>query len=402
MAKLKRIFIPAAILITGVVGFFAFTSMKKPPEEKEKVDTTPIVAVHTIKLAPLTLTVSSYGVVKPKYETELVAQVSGQLVEISDIFVRGAFVKQGQLLARIDPSDYEAALIDAQANLASAQALLETEKAQAKVAEREWQRIKDMTPSELSLRKPQLAQEMARVKAAKAAVLRAERNLQRTEIKAPYDALIENRNISLGSFVTTGSPVGKLLGTAIAEVRLPVADNQLQYLQDQGKQANVKLIATYAGKKVQWPAKIVRNEGVIDNTSRMGYLVAQINDPYHLQEKSALPPLRFGSYINAEIIGLSLAQATKLPRYLVNNGKVATLDKNSRLKYLAVDIVREEGSNVVVAGGLDQGDRIITSSLDYPVDGMKLALLSEETNNPAPTQQLANEKVATQIASLKE
>ncbi len=402
MAKLKRIFIPAVILITGVVGFLAFTSMKKPPEEKEKVDTTLIVAVHTIKLAPLTLTVSSYGVVKPKYETELVAQVSGQLVEISDIFVRGAFVKQGQLLARIDPSDYEAALIDAQANLASAQALLETEKAQAKVAEREWQRIKDMTPSELSLRKPQLAQEMARVKAAKAAVLRAERNLQRTEIKAPYDALIENRNISLGSFVTTGSPVGKLLGTAIAEVRLPVADNQLQYLQDQGKQANVKLIATYAGETIQWPAKIVRNEGVIDNTSRMGYLVAQINDPYHLQKKSALPPLRFGSYINAEIIGLSLAQATQLPRYLVNNGKVATLDKNSRLKYLAVDIVREEGSNVVVAGGLDQGDRIITSSLDYPVDGMKLALPAEETNKPAPAQQLATEKMATQIASLEE
>ena len=402
MAKLKRIFIPAVILITGVVGFFAFTAMKKPPEEKVQVDTTPIVAVQTITLAPLTLTVSSHGVVKPKYETELVAQVSGQLVEISDIFVRGAFVKQGQLLARIDPSDYEAALIDAQANLASAQALLETEKAQAKVAEREWQRIKDMTPSELSLRKPQLAQEMARVKAAKAAVLRAERNLQRTEIKAPYDALIENRNISLGSFVTTGSPIGKLFATAIAEVRLPVADNQLQYLQEQGKQSQVKLIGTYAGKKVQWPAKIVRNEGVIDNTSRMGYLVAQINDPYHLQGKSVLPPLRFGAYINAEIIGLSLAQATRLPRYLVNNGKVATLDKNSTLKYLTVDIVREEGSNVVISSGLHQGDRIITSSLDYPVDGMKLALLSEETNKPAPAQQLANDKVATQIASIEE
>jgi len=402
VAKLKRIFIPAVILITGVVGFFAFTAMKKPPEEKVQVDTTPIVAVQTITLAPLTLTVSSHGVAKPKYETELVAQVSGQLVEISDIFVRGAFVKQGQLLARIDPSDYEAALIDAQANLASAQALLETEKAQAKVAEREWQRIKDMTPSELSLRKPQLAQEMARVKAAKAAVLRAERNLQRTEIKAPYDALIENRNISLGSFVTTGSPIGKLFATAIAEVRLPVADNQLQYLQEQGKQSQVKLIGTYAGKKVQWPAKIVRNEGVIDNTSRMGYLVAQINDPYHLQGKSVLPPLRFGAYINAEIIGLSLAQATRLPRYLVNNGKVATLDKNSTLKYLTVDIVREEGSNVVISSGLHQGDRIITSSLDYPVDGMKLALLSEETNKPAPAQQLANDKVATQIASIEE
>ena len=399
MAKLKRILIPTVILITGIAGFFGLASMKKPPEEKEKVDTTPIVAIETISLTPLTLTVSSYGVVKPKYETDLVAQVTGQIVELSDIFVRGGFVKKGQQLARIDPSDYEAALIEAQANLASAQASLETEKAQAKVAEREWQRIKDMTPSELSLRKPQLAQEMARVKAAKAAVLRAERNLERTDIKSPYDALIENRNVGLGSFVTTGSPIGKLLGTAISEIRLPVADNQLQYLLNYGEQAQVKLIGTYGGKDTLWSAKIIRNEGVIDNTSRMSYLVAQINDPYHIESQSTKPPLRFGSYVNIEIIGKQLINATKIPRYLVVNGKVAILDENSMLRYAPVNIIREEDGEVVIAGGLQQGDRIITSSLDYPIDGMKLALMPKEKSEP---EQQAVEKIATQIASLKE
>ena len=96
---------------------------------------------------------------KPKYETLLVAQVNGEIVELNDIFVRGGFVKKGQLLARIDPNDYHAALIDAQANMASARAALEKEVAQGKVAEREWKQITDTSPTELSLRKPQLAQE---------------------------------------------------------------------------------------------------------------------------------------------------------------------------------------------------------------------------------------------------
>ena len=106
-------------------------------------------------------------------------------------------MKKGQLLARIDPNDYHAALIDAQANMASARAALETEVAQGKVAEQEWKQITDTSPTELSLRKPQLAQEIARVKSAQASVLRAERNLQRTEIRAPYDAMINSRNIGL-------------------------------------------------------------------------------------------------------------------------------------------------------------------------------------------------------------
>ncbi|MCO4798590.1 MAG: efflux RND transporter periplasmic adaptor subunit, partial [Colwelliaceae bacterium] len=296
MTRKKQIIVPIVILIAGILLFMVFSSMKKPPEEKAKVDNTPIVAVEAITVAPMTLQVDSYGVVKPKYETEIVAQVSGQIVELSDAFVRGGFVEKGQLIARIDPSDYEAALIDADANLASAMAALEQERAQGKVAEREWKRITNASPTELSLRKPQLAQELARLKSAEASVLRAKRNLERTYLKAPYDAMIEERNIGLGAFVGTGSRVGKLLGTAIAEVRLPVADNQLQFLINQGDKATVELVGTYAGIDTIWTAKIARNEGVIDNKSRMSYLVAEIKDPYSLDNNSEnkKTPLRFG------------------------------------------------------------------------------------------------------------
>ncbi len=401
MARKKQIIIPIAILAIGIVAFVGFSSMKKPPEEKPEVDNTPLVAVEKIIVMPMRLEVSSYGVVKPKYETTIVAQVNGEIVELSDTFVRGGLVKKGQLLARIDPNDYHAALIDAEANMASARAALEKEVAQGKVAEREWKLITDTSPTELSLRKPQLAQELARVKSAQAAVLRAERNLQRTEIKAPYDAMINSRTIGLGSYVGVGSEVGMLLGTAIAEVRLPVADNQLQFLIDQGQQAKVNLTGTYAGKEIQWQAEIARSEGVIDNKSRMSYLVAEIHDPYHLKNSKVGNgnPLRFGSYVQANILGVEVANASIVPRYLVVNNRVAILDNESKLHYADINIVRQQGGNVVISNGLLDGDKLIVSALDYPVDGMKLALASEEAKEQDGLDETSNEEVVTQIVS---
>ncbi len=397
VTRKKQIIVPIVILIAGILLFLAFSSMKKPPAEKAKVDNTPIVAVEEVTVTPMTLNVDSYGIVKPKYETEIVAQVSGQIVELSETFVRGGFVEKDQLLARIDPSDYQAALIDAEASLASAKAALEQERAQGKVAEQEWQRITDASPTALSLRKPQLKQEIARVEAAKASVLRAKRNLERTELRAPYDAMIEERNIGLGAFVGTGSRVGKILGTGIAEVRLPVPDNQLQYLVEQGNQATVNLVGTYAGEETTWVASIARSEGVIDKQSRMSYLVAQITDPYALRSDATKTPLRFGSYVNAQILGVELTKATKLPRYLVKNGQVAILNKESKLQYVDIDIARQDGGDVIVSDGLTSGDRLIISALDYPVDGMKLALPTD-----SESELESENEVETQIASVKD
>jgi RND family efflux transporter MFP subunit len=399
----KQIIVPIVILAIGIVAFIGFSSMKKPPEEKAEVDNTPIVAVEEIHVTPMNLKVNSYGVVQPKYETELVAQISGEVVELAEVFVRGGFVLKNQLLARIDPNDYKAALIEAEATMASARAALETERAQGQVAEQEWKRITNTSPTELSLRKPQLAQELARVKSAQASVLRAKRNLERTEIRAPYDAMIESRMIGLGSFVGTGTKLGKLLGTDVAEIRLPVADNQLEFLVKEGEDAKVNLIGNYAGKNVIWVAKIARNEGVVDNKSRMSYLVAEVKDPYGLHVKEdglKYNPIRFGSYVTAEIFGVSLENAALLPRYLVSNSRVAILDTDSKLHYADITIARQEGSNVIVTGGLHEGDQLIVSALDYPVDGMKLALLSDKISIESDdTIKKASE---TQIASTKD
>lgn len=372
MATRKQILFPIVILIIGVGGAVALKAMKKPPEEKEVEVSVPMVTVTTIKPAPMQLSVHAQGVVAAKYETLMVAQISGEIVELAPEFVRGGMVKKGQLLARIDPSDYEAAMIEAEANYASALASLELELAQGRVAEEEWKNISTASPSALGLRRPQLKQEQAKVKAAEATVKRAKRNLERTAITAPYDALIGSRNIGLGSYVGTGTELGQLMSLSLAEVRLPVAANQLQYLANHGLGANVVLSANIAGQAVNWQATIARNEGVIDSKSRMSYLVAEISAPY--ANHTARPPLRFGTYVSAKIEGISLPQATLIPRHLVVRSRVPVLDQDNKLQFKTVMVSREQGRDAVITKGLTSGDRVITSALDYPLEGMALTL----------------------------
>nr|WP_283104299.1 efflux RND transporter periplasmic adaptor subunit [Shewanella gelidimarina] len=395
VATKKQIILPVVVIALGVAGFIGMSALKKPPEEKPEIDTTPLVSVQAVEIKPMDFSVNSYGVVAAKYETELVSQVNGEIVYLSDKFVRGGFVKKGDILAKIDPSDYDAALIDAQASMASARATLVQEKAFGKVAEAEWKRIKDGVPTELSLRKPQLAQEIAKLNSSEAGLKRAKRNVERTIIKAPYDSLIESRKIGLGSYVSMGTQLGKVLSTADAEIRLPIADKEIQFLNNKGKNAEVILKGDFAGKPQEWKATIVRSEGVIDSRSRMTYLVAEVSDPYGL--KSKMNELRYGTYVTATIEGLHAGQVTEVARHLVINNQVAVIDDKGVLRYKDVTIVRQMGSKVIITDGLDVGMNVITSALDYPIEGMQLALpkdkvLDGEDLAPKPTQIAMGEK----------
>lgn len=372
MATKKQIILPIIVLVIGIVGLFGIAALKKPPEEKPPVDNTPLVSVETIVYKPMTFSVSSYGVVAAKYDTELVSQVSGEIIYLADKFIKGGFVKKDDILAKIDPSDYEAGLLDAQANVASSKANMVQERANGEVALREWENITNSKPTDLSLRKPQLAQELAKLKSAEAGLLRAQRDLERTFIRAPYDALISSREIGLGSYMTTGSKIGHIYNTDKAEIRLPLADQEMQYLDQKGIHAEVKLVGNFAGSKQQWLGKIVRSEGVVDSKSRMTYLVAEVDDPYGLN--SDKNELRFGTYVTAHVTGSNAGNVAIIPRHLIVNGLVAVMDADNTLRYKSVTVIRQEGANVVISEGIDPGAQIITSALDYPVEGMELAL----------------------------
>ncbi|UJF20785.1 efflux RND transporter periplasmic adaptor subunit [Shewanella sp. OMA3-2] len=392
MATKKQIILPIVVLGLGIGALTGISALKKPPEEKPTLDTTPLVSVEEIQFKPMMFNVSSYGVVNPKYNTNLVSQVMGEITYLSESFVKGGFVKAGDILAKIDASDYEADLLDAQASIASAKAALVQERANAKVAEKEWAQISNGTPTDLSLRKPQLAQEIARLKSAEAGLHRAQRNLERTVIRAPYDSLVSSREVGLGSYVSKGTAVGALLSTDIAEVRLPLADKEIQYLEAKGVNATVSLVGNFAGSKQEWQGTIVRSEGVVDSKSRMTYLVAEVVDPYGL--KADKRELRYGTYVTANISGASAGEVTIVPRHLIVNGQVAVMDNEKLLRYKDVTMLRQEGSKVVISSGLEDGMKLITSALDYPIEGMKLALPEDRV------QQQESQAETTQSADL--
>jgi len=374
----KQFFLPVIIMLISFAGYWGALQLKKPPLEKDKVDNTPLVTVKVINNQPVDFSVGSYGVVKSQFETDLVAQVSGEVIYLSNKFVRGGFVKKGEVLAKIDASDYEAALIDANASIASAKAALVLEKAHADVAKEQWRKIKGSKPTALSLREPQVAQEKARLLSSQAGLKRAKRNLERTVIRAPYDALIHRRLVSLGSYASIGSVLGKTYSTAIAEVRLPVADNELQYLVNSGKNAPVTINATLAGQAQQWRGLVVRNEGVIDERSHMNYLVVQINDPYQLKSKNT-EKLRFGTYITALISGKKFPSIAVIDRHLLTDSQVAIVDQQKKLRFQKVNVARILDGKAYINEGLNDGMQVITSALDYPLEGMPV--LIKETSS---------------------
>ncbi len=404
--KDKRVYLPLVILVTCVAVFAVLKGMRKPPEEKTAEVVAPLVKVEPIQFEAMQLTVASQGLVMPKFQTQLVAQVGGVVSYIAPEFVRGGFVKKGQILAQIEDADYQAYVLEAKAALISARAGLQQEEALGAVARDEWSRIKNRTPTALSLREPQLAQEQARVKAAEAALARAEKNLERTRIRAPFHALVEAREVALGTFLNPGAAVGEVLSISEAEIRLPVADNQLQYLQDQGVGTEVVLKGQLEGEPAEWVARIIRTEGVIDEQSRMAYLVAQVINPYGLavpSESDAVlnqethHPLRYGSYVRAEIQGMALEKAALIPRHLVVEGKVPVLSPDNKLQFKKVTTLRDQGAKVVVIDGVEHQDQLIVSALQYPVEGMALRLPATEKTAPSGGQ-AADETVVAELA----
>ncbi len=397
--KIIRRASPLFILILFIVAAQVLISTKEAPEQKADEAPIPIVDIMEVQQQTVSLNLPSYGVVSPKYKTQLVTEVQGRMLNISNKFVAGGVVKKGEELAVIEPSDYEADLMQAQASLAQAKAALEEEQAKGEVAKNDWKGYDGGIPPELGLRLPQLKQEQANVKFQQAALARAERNLERTIIRAPFDGIIKARNVDLGQYVTLGTNLGELYDTRIAEIRLPLSNNDLAYLESvDNPDTEVTLSADLAGKVVTWTGKIIRSEGVIDAENRMVYLVAEVKDPYLRSAKiEGQLPLKYGSFVTAIIKGRTVDGIVKLPRHLVRHGKVTLITDASSVEVREVNIVRTDLENVYIKDSLASGERISVTNLSNPEDGQLVKILGddssstiESTDESTTEEQLAN------------
>lgn len=373
--KWLRYVLPIAVIGLGIGISQVVGQSGKQEEEKEKVDTRPIISVEAITSEFHQVKITGHGAVTPLEKTMLSAQVSGDVKKWHPNFVNGGLVKRGEVLVEIDSSSYEAALLSAESTLASAQSRLIEEQGRADVAKEEAKTLPDARVTDLYLRKPQLMSAKADVKSAQAAIKVAKRDLANTKVKAPYDALIVNRSIGRGQFVTTGMSIGEIYNVEKAEVSFPIAGFDRSFLPTNisGKRATVKTEGNFSYSR---QAVIARDSGRIDPDTRMSHLVVEIDDPYSL--KHDLPKVMFGSYVEVNFEGQPLNNVFLLSQDLVSNRKVWLVDEDNKLQVKTVNVVREEGDLFIINSGLNNNDKLVMTVPEYPQIGMEIRIAGEE------------------------
>jgi len=428
----RRIVAPLAILAVGAAIVFAILATRSPVAPRPPDTPRPMVRAVTVEPERVQLVVHASGTVTPSTAGDLVPQVSGEIVWVSDVFAPGGFFVKGEPLLRIDRADYEVALESARANVAAAQ----SEYARASKERKRQQRLADQSvSSESRIDDAENAYLVARarLREARSQLERASRDIERTEIAAPYDGRVRSESVDVGQFVSRGTPVARLYAVDFAEVRLPLPDRELAFLDlaldyreparhepPSGEPAAgeptspeptarelpgetglriersddapgvgalsdpvVRLSTEFAGAVHTWEGHIVRTEGEIDAKSRMVHVVARISDPYGRSSEVARPPLAVGLFVNAEIMGRVIDEAFVIPRAALRDwegsavDQVLVLDGESRLRFREVEVLRAERDRVIVGAGLEAGERVCVSPLRVVTDGMFVEVASD-------------------------
>jgi RND family efflux transporter MFP subunit len=402
---------PVVILVAGILLVVVVHATREDSVTRPPPDAAPLVRAVTAEPRSFQFRVTAHGTVKPRSESDLVPQVSGEVVWISPDLATGGFFEAGQPLVRIERADYEAALESARANVARA----ESEYARAKKELGRQRRLADRSvASEARIDDAENAYKVAEatLRERRAQLERAERDLQRTELTAPYKGRVRSEQVDVGQFASRGVALARLYAVDYAEVRLPLPDRELAYLdlalslpqadpqaadpEDAAAGADaaenghpplgppVHLHAEFAGQRYAWTGRIVRTEGELDPKSRMVQVVARVEDPYGASAREAgQAPLTVGLFVEAEIEGRWVEDAYVLPRNALRRMRgeegsyVLVIDDDSRLRMRDVEVLRSEPGRIVVGKGLRPGDRICVSPLRVVTDGMRVRVAGD-------------------------
>jgi RND family efflux transporter MFP subunit len=383
--KVKRYLLITAIFVVAIGGAFGLSKLKPPPETRDVGKVDQLVDALSLEQTVANFTVRSQGTVRPRTETILSAEISGAIVSVSPKYVAGGVFASGEELMRIDPTNYKVAVEQAQALLKQRQIEFdgaEKLRNQGYRAESEW------------------ASAAAALASARAELVKARRNLERTHIRLPYDGMVRSKEADLGQYVNPGTRLGVTFATDYAEVRLPLTDQDLAFIDlpnpadisDTGHADGpiVDLSAVQRGQPAQWKARIVRTEGVVDEKNRVTYAVARIEDPYMMHGETELrTSLPMGTFVAASIEGLTVENVIRVPRSaLRGNNQLMFIEDNNRLRIRSVDILRTDADYAYVQGGAVSGERISVTAIESPINGMKVR--TSDDSDEDSSEQLAS------------
>ena len=389
MSKLIRVLLPVIILGGGYLGFNKLSIKADPPPrimpERRVVETEAL----ELKKTNYRVSFHSQGVVQPHNETGLTPRVSGRVMKISPQFESGSFFNKNDVLLELDPTDFEAALSAAEARLARAEATLAQESARAEQALLDWNDLGyTEKPTDLVLRKPQLKEANANVKAATAELSDAQRDLERTKVIAPYSGRVKSRLVGLGQSVSSGTTLGEIFSTDFAEIRLSLSARELDHIQLPNNPGDAAVPVTLTDALSDftpqtWQGMIVRTEGTLDEKSRKLFIIARVDDPFGLKSPQRTP-LRIGQPVRADLEGEMINDVFVIPRSSLRSPREITIIDPTDFTILRqrIDPIWTDETNLIVRDDLEEGWHLVTSRLNNMPNGAKVKIVDPKSEQP--------------------
>jgi RND family efflux transporter MFP subunit len=378
-------------LILGAVVIFKLLILTGPKAERMRPPkTAALVETLELRAADETVLLKLTGIVTPAEQIRLQPRVSGEIIHTAPNFIDGGLLRRGEEILKIDPVDYELALVDASSRLENARFNYKTELGRQEVARHEWELLKSDNATELekelALRKPQLAADKAALEAAEAALKKAQINLERTHIRAPFNALVTRRNVYVGSQAALQSELGMLVGTDVYWVTVSIAVDRLRWVDIPGSRA--RLISASGAAR---DGTVIKLLGDLEETGRMARLLVEVQDPLCIRpENSGQRPLLLGEYVQVEIEGKRLENVFKIPRLALRENSSVWIAAGGRLDIRKVAVIWRDLDQVIIRDSLKPGEQLIVSDLTAPMqemdvtDGRDAAAGSPETKQVKP------------------
>ncbi len=392
----KKILLPIVILVVTIALMMVIFN-NPPTNKKVKPSKAAQITVVTTTLTPQNyqVIVQSFGTVKPRTQSVLFAQVSGQINKVSKQFRAGGFFEQGDILIELDDRDHRAEVKIAQASLMSAKQSLQEEGARMKQAKADWQRLGNgQTPNALVLRQPQYEAARAQVLSGEALLDKVKLSLERTKIVAPYAGRVLQKHVDIGQVISSNTQLANIFAVDYVEIRLPIKNKDLPLMKlpeeyrnsheklaaednDHSMISNVVISSDLMGEQV-WQGKIVRTESAIDEVSQQLYVVAQIIRPYD-SEYNQGAQIKMGQYVTANITGRTVDNALVIPSSAIYQGSYVYIVQDSLLMRKEVQLGWQNGTESIVIQGLKAGDELVLTSLGQVNSGTPVAIKGQAT-----------------------
>ena len=356
-----------------------------------------LVETVTVQPKDTRVTIRAMGEVRPAREVVIRPRVSGKIVSQHSSFVPGGHFEAGERMVQIDRSDYRDTVQQRQSDLARAKATLKIEQGDQAVAREELALLEADIPRinrDLILRKPQVNQARASVRAAEAGLSQAKRNLERTSINAPFDGHLVSRSVTAGNNVAQGDQLATLVGSNEywVELAVPVSSLRWMTIPDGPDERGSPVVVTNDGNwgpNAQRRGRVARFIGRLEENSRLAQILVSIKDPLALSEANdGKPRMILDAFVDVQIKGRPLDDVTVIKRaYLREQGVVWVMDESDRLTIRDVSVAFRGQKRAYIKDGLKDGDRVVTTNLSSPVEDM---LLRQPDSPAGQSEQVAS------------